>query len=465
MNKKSLLYLLIAAVIAAIVGWVVFRSRLDISPAGLSITSPQDSGPQSEEVTVGYGASVKNDLKAAVAEAVQAALVPFKEETPEYAVLFSTVGYDSEILVKEVRALLPNTKLQGGTSMYSVFNKDGYYVGEVGSLTIMLISSPKIDFGVGAADIDAIDSAEEAGSPAELAGKQAILAALADAGRTVEEPPKLVYMIGSFNNEEGLLAGIEGVLGKEIPVVGGSAFDDDATGKWRQFYNDDIYVNGVILTAFYTDFAVGWAYQSGYDKTSYRGTITKAEGRTIYEIDNGPALDVYNDWTGGLVDEIVGDSHEDSVVEIEQTALNPIAKILGGKHGETHYLTMHPYFWDLKGRSITLGVNVAAGDEITLVHGTWETNLNHAQTTPAQALASKNIKKGEAYFGINSYCLGKMLTIPEEERPKIPLLANQALGGIPFIGANTGGEQGLLEGVGSEHGGLVNDIIIFGPAE
>jgi len=428
-----------------------------VTPSGGGITVLEPSKPsRAKEVAVGYGWSVKDEEREAVNEAVSSALNEFGGETPEYGVLFTTVGYDAEKVLKEVRRLLPTTKIHGGTSMFGVYTREGYHLGEKGSLAIMLVSSPKIVFGVGGAEVGELSAKE--------AGKQAILAAMKDAGRE-GETPELVYIMGSFNNEEGLLAGIEEVLGKEIPVVGGSAFDDDASGKWRQFADDDIYVNGVVLTAFYTDLKIGWAYEAGYQKTQYRGIITKAKERTIYEIDNRPALDVYDEWTGGLVSEVSAGSDEDTIVEIEKTALYPFAKIMSGKHREIHYVPMHPYLWNMEDGSITLGVNVHPGEEVTVMLGTWERNLHHCQTTPNNALLSKNIKRGEGYFAIYSYCLGKMLTIPEEERSKIPLMVNSALGDMPWIGANTGGEQGLLEGVGNEHAGLVNDIIIFGPEE
>ena len=51
--------------------------------------------------------------------------------------------------------------------------------------------------------------------------------------------------------------------------------------------------------------------------------------------------------------------------------------------------------------------------------------------------------------------------ISEEERAKMTLLINSELGGIPFIGTFTFGEQGFIPGVGNMHGNLVNSMIIF----
>jgi len=460
MNKKSTLYLLIFIIAAAVLGiWFLSNQQTE---SGLEINlqekKSQDQQAKTQEITVGYGFSIKPDAQTAVQEAVSTALKNFSGQNPEYAIIMTTVDYDEEKISQELNKLLPQTKIQGITSTLSVYTTKGFHASKNGSLAVMLISSPKITFGVAGVDIDNYESAK-------AAGKDVILKALTDAGKKPEDKPKIVYLTGSFGNEEGLLVGMQEILGKEIPIVGGSAFDNDATGQWKEFYNNQVFANGVVITAFFTDLRVGWAYEAGYDKTEYKGIITKAKGRTLYEIDNRPALEVYDEWTNGIVKEIRGDSKEDTLINIEQTALNPIAKIMGGKHGEVHYLTMHPYLWNFKDQSIGLGVEVKPGEEITLVHGTWEINLNHCRTTPNKALSSQNIKPGEGYFAIYSYCVGKYLSIPEEEREKIPVIANQTLGNIPMIGGNTGGEQGLLEGVGNEHGGLVNDIIIFAPAK
>ncbi|MAG44319.1 hypothetical protein CL633_00290 [bacterium] len=455
--KKAYIILIIIFSFILIIG-AIYWSWSKKSLKEIFLLPSQDQYNNQNEVLVGYGWSVKDNLVQAVEEASLTALKNFQPDSiPEYVILFSTVGHDSEKLLKQVRNFFPGSKLIGGTSMYGVYTRDGYHLGEKGSLSIMAVSSDKIDFGVGGADITKKQTAKQAGA-------KAVTNAIKDAGKKIAEKPKLVYLVGSFGNEEGIIAGIESVIGKDIPIVGGSAFDDDASGKWKQFLNDKAYQNGIGLTVFYTDLKVGWAYEAGYDLTGNTGVITKAKDRTIYEIDNKLALDVYDEWTNGLVSKISKDSSAETLVEIEQTALNPLAKIKGGKN-ELHYLTMHPYLWNLKERSISLGVNVSPGEEIALVHGTWETNLNHSKSTPDKAMKSQNIKKGRAYFAIYSYCLGKMLTIPAEERNKVPLMVNNVLGHIPFIGANTGGEQGLLKGVGNEHGGLVNDIIIFAPAE
>lgn len=454
MSKKNIIILVVVIIIIVIAVWLMAGQP---TIPGVPLGSGVSGGAGQREVTVGYGWSIKSNVKEAVQEAVSSVLNEFEDESPEYAILFSTSKYDSDELISEIRRLLPNTKVQGGTVMLGMFTKDGYHIGESGSLALLAISSDKIDIGVGGADVDMLPSAQEA-------GKQAISSALRDIGREGEKP-KLIYMVGSFTNEQALIAGIEEVVGEDVPIVGGSAFDEEGVGAWRQFVNDTVYTNGVAVTAFFTDLTIAWAYEAGYEKTGKRGTVTKSDGAIIYEIDGRPALEVYDEWSGGLVSRVSAGSEEETIIEIEQTALLPLAKVMTGTHGEISYVPMHPYVWNFTDKSVGTGVNVEVGDVVTVMHGTWEANLNHVQSTPTKALEGWGMEKGEAYFAIYNYCLGKMLTLPAKEREKIPLLLNNVLGGTPFIGGNTGGEQGFLEGIGNVHAGLVNSIIIFGPEQ
>ena len=197
-------------------------------------------------------------------------------------------------------------------------------------------------------------------------------------------------------------------------MLGGSAGDNDISGEWKQFANENVYSNGISLTAIYTDLKIGWAYEAGYLRSENRGTITKAEGRTIYEIDNLPAAEVYNDWTGGTV---VADELETGGSILSDTSYYPLAKII--KNEEKEYtLSILPLSINATDHSLVVFANIEEGDKVMLMHGDWELLLNRALTTPTKALESENLPKEDVSFCIYTYCAGSMLAIPEEERLK-----------------------------------------------
>jgi len=286
--------------------------------SGIEVVEKEGLPEQKEAglVDVGYGWSTKDNPKEAVQEAVSLLGKGLEEKFPNYAILFSTVGYDSDTVLKEVKSLLPNTQIYGGTSLSGVLTKDGLHVGNKGSLSLLAVSSQEIKFGVGGANIDSFTSAREA-------GKEAIKSAIKNAQKE-GELPKVVLITAAPGNEEDILLGIEDVIGKDIPIVGGSSGDNDLTGKWKQFANDKIYSNGISLTAVFTDLKVGFAYEIGYLTTKNKGIITNATGRIIYEIDNRPAAEVYNEWTHGLI----SNNLESGGEILSKTNLYPLARIM-----------------------------------------------------------------------------------------------------------------------------------------
>lgn len=451
MDKKIIVGVCIGLIVVVLIAWMIEMTKekpLLISPEpSPKMIEPKRTGV----VTVGYGWSTKDEAREAVEEAASLAKKGLEGESPDYVLLFSTLGYNSDEILREVRRLLPSAQIYGGTSCLGVLTKDGFHAGKTGSLALLAVSSPRINFGVGGASLDEL-------SPRE-AGKKAVLSAIENAKK--DGKPKLILITSAPGKEEEILHGIEDIVGKDVPVIGGSSGDNDISGKWKQFTNDKVYSNGVSLTAIYTDLKLGWTYEAGYLRTENRGSITKAEGRVIYEINNRPAAEVYNEWTNGIISEKLGTGG----TILSETTYYPLAKIIQGEGGEIHYLSIHPLSVELPERSLTVFANVKEGDEIQLMHGNWELLLNRAQITPYKALVSENIPKGEGSFGIYTFCAGTMLAIPEEERSKIPLLISNSMGDIPFIGTFTFGEQGFLSGVGNRHGNLVNSMIIFAQEE
>ena len=395
---------------------------------------------------VGYGWGTLKNPKEAIKEAIDHAKINFKDGV-EYVILFSTVDYNLTKIIKELKNEFPNAQIYGGTSMLAVITRDGYHTSKNGSLALLIVSSEKVKFGVGGADIEKYGARE--------AGKEAIKEAIKNANKK-KEIPQVILMTAAPGKEEEIIEGIEEIIGKNVPIIGGSSGDNDLSGKWKQVANERVYSNGVSLTAVYTDLDIGIAYEAGYLRSESKGKITNATGRVIYEINNMPAAEVYNRWTNGIINQKL----EEGGTILSETTFFPLAKILYG-NTTIHYLSIHPLSVNLPEKSLTVFANVKKDDDILLMHGNWELLLNRAQSTPRKALISKNIPKEKIAFGIYTFCAGTMLAIPEKERPKMPLLIKSVLGDVPFIGTFTFGEQGFLTEIGNRHGNLANSMVVF----
>jgi len=274
----------------------------------------------------------------------------------------------------------------------------------------------------------------------------------------MDSKPDIIFMTAAPGEEEGILDGIADVVGRDVPVFGGSSADNDITGKWHQFANSNVYSNGVVLAAVYTDLKVGYTYEAGYLRSTEQGVVTRAKGRVIYEIDNESAAVVYNRWLGGKFDDIM----ENGGSILSRATFHPLAKTIRGERGQTYYVSIHPLSIDLPQKSLTVFANVNTGDNISLLQGNWEMLLNRCYSTPAKACLQGELTKDESSFAVFTFCGGTMLAIPEDDRAKMPALVKEAIGSTPFIGVFTFGEQGFLPGFGSAHGNLVSSMVVFG---
>lgn len=407
-----------------------------------------------EQTKVAYGYSVKDTEIEAVAEAVS--MIKAKLENPDYVILFSTVkdntlgmsGYDPGTVLQEINRLLPNTKVYGGTSQSAVMVKDGYIKGKNASLALLAVSSPKIVFGVGGADINDFPSAKEA-------GRAAIQKALQNAGREGEYP-QIVLMTGSLPNEEKLISGIQDVIGWGIPIIGGTAGSSMALDPiWKEFANQESYSNGVSLTAIFTDLKIGYAFEAGYERQEEKGIVTKAEGRLIYEIDNKPAAEVFNGWCKGCMAQKL----ETGGMTVPMSSNWSLTKSIKSESG-TYYLALAAVGVGQNKSLITMA-DIMTGDEVYLTHGNPQVLVDKMRATSQAAMSSKNIAKGKPIFGVSVSCAGLQLVTPEEDRSKLPLAISEEIGTeVPFIGVFANGEQGPL-GLVNYNGNMIDSIIVF----
>src|SRR4029077_2805051 len=99
---------------------------------------------------------------------------------------------------------------------------------------------------------------------------------------------------------------------------------------------------------------------------------------------------------------------------------------------------------------------------VQLFSGTWQTILNRAELAPRNSLIQGDIARSDGMFGALFFCAGAYNCIPATERPKLPLLVNNAIGDVPFLGMMTVGEQGYIPGVRSVSANLVESMVTVG---
>lgn len=292
---------------------------------------------------------------------------------------------------------------------------------------------------------------------AEAAARAAAMQAQAQADRTGERPD-LVWVSSTPGEEEAVLAGIESVVGRDVPIIGGSAADNSVEGNWFVFDSSHKSANGVMVSVLYPSAPVSFAYQNGYSPTEKTGKVTKVDGRRVFEIDGRPALDVYTDWTGGAVART--EEHADPQAILSDSTLWPLGRPITSVGSVPFYLLAHPATAHGDG-ALDMFATMEEGEDITMMTGTVEGLCDRAGRVASLARATGGRSTQTVKGALMIYCGGCMLTV-RHELPQVTKGVREALDGAPFLGAFTFGEQGPLIGAGNRHGNLMISCIVFG---
>jgi hypothetical protein len=191
------------------------------------------------------------------------------------------------------------------------------------------------------------------------------------------------------------------------------------------------------------------------------------DGQAIVEIDNRPALDVYNEWLDGEIDRLYVEVGDPSEIR-DLLTLHPLYRKYTTSDGSVHQLFSHPWPKDdtLVNRSVMTSTNIKVGETVYLSSGTWETLLNRIGNAPKNAKLNAGISTdSKPIFGVGYVCGGVMGVIPETDRAKMALLMNYENKDAPFIACFTWGEQGHYPNLGNRHCNLQTGFLVVGEKE
>ena len=389
------------------------------------------------------GMSTKSTAQQAIDD-ICAQLQPESSSKPDFVALHFSLGWEPTEVQAAAKAAFGTPALHGGSSCQGVMTDKGLAMRDGHGMGAFAIWDKDGAYGSAMADLTVDPRA---------AAKQATEEALRQAERE-GEAPDLVWLTAAPGSEELVLKGIKDVLGHQVMIVGGSSADNDVSGKWGQFTNSGTAANSVVVSVLFPSSPVNCAYQSGYAPTGLRGKVTRVEGRRLYEIDGKPAATVYAAWTGGAVPE--ADAEDISI--LAASTFFPL-----GRHGETladvpfHFLA-HPAVAHPDG-SLTLFADVEADETLWLMSGSADSLVARAGRVAASS------REGLAGSGVGGalviYCGGCMLAV-QDRMEEVTQGVAQALGGAPFLGVFTFGEQGAPLGSETRHGNLMISCSSFG---
>ena len=368
------------------------------------------------------------------------------EGAPSMLFCHPTAEHNMEQLVEDLQSIAPGVPVHGATSCQGVMTEERVILGEGYGLGLLGVYDEEGGYGVGFSEV-----AEDARS----AAREALLAALKSAGRE-GEAPDAIFVSSLPGVEEEVLLGIQEVVGLQVPVLGGSAADNDVIGEWSQFSSGRISRSALVVSVLFPSGELGHAFHSGYMPTRHKGTATRVEGRILWEIDHRPAIEVYNEWTDGRLSAAL----QGTQALLMHSTLDPLGRQAGDAMGVPYYMLSHPASV-VAGGGLSLFTQVHEGELMVLMEGSMDSLVTRAARVVDSAVQNCNVFTEDLAGGLLVYCAGCMLTVRdrmEQVREEI----NQVMGGRPYLGIFTFGEQGCVREGDNRHGNLMISFLALG---
>jgi len=364
------------------------------------------------------------------------------------SMLFAGMSVETDLAGFQAEAAL-DVQIHGSTSCLGVMTNQGAFVEGGKGCGFLAISDEAGAYGSAVVAVEADDDVE-------AAARSAILTALARAGRT-GEAPELIWLSATPGIEERVIASIHETIGEGVPICGGTAADNEVAGGWMVFDGASAHGSGIALSVMFPSVSLGYAFHSGYRPTSTKGRVTASEGRQILSIDGRPGAEVYNEWSGGRIEQALNNKGGSVIAN---TSLAPLGRTRDAVAGFDYYLLSHP---ESVSENSALGLfsNIDVGDEIVLMEGTEDNLVQRAARVAENALEMARLDQSRLSGALVIYCAGCMLTV-QDRMDEVAQGVCQALGDKPFLGSFTFGEQGCFIGGSNHHGNLMISVVVFG---
>lgn len=370
-------------------------------------------------IKAGVGKSDNPEAAKAGAEACKKAL--FKTgDNANLIIVFSSVSYDQKKIIEGVRSVSQKIPLVGCSDAGEITTQGP----SSKQVAVMALKSDNISFTIGIGKGTDQDS-QKAGETAakEVKNKAKILPSLF-----------MMFLDGLAENGAAAVRGVQKVLGGKLPIMGGSAGDDFLFKKTYQYYNDQILTNSAIGIGLSGVFSFGVGVRHGWEPIGLPMKITKAKGGKLIEINNRPALSIYEDYFGKGAEELI----KEPIARMAYTY--PLGMSV---EGSSELLIRDAVIANEQGE-INCAAEIPEGADIRLMLGDVEKAIKAARESAEGALTQLNGAKPRAIFVFD--CVARYKLLGKRIGDEISAIQEVLGKEVPLIGFYTYGELAPLGG-------------------
>ncbi len=374
-------------------------------------------------IKVGVGLSTITDQIQAVKEAVSQARSNLNKDKIDFVIVFSSVEFAHPLVLKTIATLLGTVPCIGCGSL-AIISHQGIL--KYGIAVILFNLSEETYFN--SACVREINKKSTLAAGEELGEK--LLYGCKDIRRDLS----IIFSDGLIPDGSGLISGIQERLGKSFPLVGACASDNLTFQKTYLYFNQDILWDAAcgILLGGKLNFGLG--IKHGWKPLGKSRYVTKSSGNIVNEIDNAPALNLYEDYFAQSSYELKKELRRISI-------LYPLGIYLAG---EEEYLLRNILSIEKDGSLIFQG-NVPQDSLVRLMIGTKDSCL--LATEQAIDEMQKNLIGRKINFVLVFDSVSRYILLGRQANREIEIIKEKVDHDTPIIGIYTYGEQAPLRAI------------------
>jgi hypothetical protein len=201
-------------------------------------------------------------------------------EDAKLLIVFCSAAYDLDQLLAGIASEAPGTPLIGCSTAGEIATAGP----RDASVVIVAIGGPGFSVATGA------------GTDSTGALRQATTTAVEACIGSLERRDHSVLLLltdGLGGDQMEVVRGAYGVVGAEIPLVGGCAGDDLRMNTTFQLFGERALRDSVVAAAVSSDAPIGIGVQHGWRRVGEPMLVTRSDGSRVHSLDDEPALDVY----------------------------------------------------------------------------------------------------------------------------------------------------------------------------
>ncbi|MGH2730672.1 MAG: FIST signal transduction protein [Actinomycetota bacterium] len=268
-------------------------------------------------------------------------------------------------------------------------------------------------------------------------------AEVASTTAAIEDRPHNVLLMltdGLAGDQQEILRGAYGVLGAEVPLVGGCAGDDLKMTSTFQFHGEQVLGDAIVAARIASDSPLGIGVRHGWRKVGDPMLVTKSSNNRVYTIDDHPALDVYLDHL-----DAPGDARSNSESFTRFALTHPLG--LSRRSGEEHVRFIGEA--DFEDRSLGCIAEVPQGALVWIMEGDEESVLHATDRACSDALSTL---EGRPPLGMLAFdCIARRGVLGEHGIKTEIERVSQLGAGAPVAGFYTYGEIARVHGLSGFH--------------